>query len=228
MAEIALAFEIGGHLSSVRDAANLVVPLGRSEEVQLVLDERSTQGKAVVVPGQVVRFGVGTLEDVVGLVPAAATAKPVDATPEIVGTTLGYQADLGTTGATKLGAVGITMNLELLQGFQRRVDQDRSVGADVLVVGTIHRDHVAGGPATRYGHVRAGQQALVLGIEVVHGHDTWHELGQLHEVAAIERQLPDLLTGDQTSDLTTDRLDDDSGGSNCHRFGDGPNFELSV
>ncbi len=109
-------------------------------------------------------------------------------------------------GAAELRAVAVAQDLELLDRLERGIDEDRAVGADVVVVGAVDRPHVRGDVAAAHRQVGAAQQPLVLDVQEVRRADARHQRGELQEVAAVERQLADLLAGDEAGDVAADRL----------------------
>ena len=91
----------------------------------------------------------------------------VGAAVELVGAAAGHQVDLRAAGLAELGAVVVALDLELLDRVHRGVDQDRAVGAHVVVVGAVHRPEVGGGRAAAHRDVGAAGQALVAAVQAV-------------------------------------------------------------
>jgi len=125
---------------------------------------------------------------------------------EVVGAAARDHVDLRAAGAAELRAVAVAVNLELLDRVHRRVDEDRTVAADVVVVGAVDRPHVRRDRAAADGQVGAAEQPLVLDVQEVRRADAGHQERELQEVAAVERKIADLLTRDETGDVATDRL----------------------
>jgi hypothetical protein len=61
---------------------------------------------------------------------------------ELVGPAARHQVDLRPARLAELGAVVVALDLELLDGIDRGIDEDRAVGADVVVVGAVHHPEV--------------------------------------------------------------------------------------
>ena len=210
--------EVAGLLGVGRDkriadrAALLAIPLERSEEVQLVLDDRPAEGAAEIVTAQLLFRLVGDLQEVVAGVQRVVAREVEGASLELVVAAARDDVDLGATGLAVLGAVAVAEDLELLDGVHRRVHQNRAVGADVVVVRAIHGPQVGGDRAAADGQIGSAEQPLVLDVEEVRGGDARHQRGQLQEVAPVERQLAHLLAGDHTRDVAADGLHLHGGG----------------
>ena len=85
---------------------------------------------------------------------------------EFVRTTAGNQIDDGAHRLAVFGAIAVAQNLEFLNGIDRGIHQDRTVGTDVIVVDAIHHEDVASGVVAIDGEVDASQQSLVLAVEI--------------------------------------------------------------
>src|SRR5207247_2625739 len=97
------------------------------------------------------------------LVPSEVVGAPV----ELVRTATGDDVHLRSGGSAELGAVAVPVHLELVDGVHGREDQDRAVGTDVVVVGSIDGPHVAAGPASAHRDRDVGHEPAVLRVEVV-------------------------------------------------------------
>ena len=128
----------------------------------------------------------------------------------------------------ELRAVGVAMDLELVDGVHRRVDEYRPVRADVVVVGPVHGPEVRrhGAPADR--EVGSAEEALVLHVEEVGSADSGHQGRELKEVAAVQGQLAHLLAVDESGHLAADRLHGDRGDLDAHGLRDLSGLELHV
>jgi hypothetical protein len=140
----------------------------------------------------------------------------------------GHDVDLRPRGLSELGPVAVAVDLELLDGLHRGVDQDRAVRADVVVVDAVDRPHVGVGRVAAHREVRPAEQPLVPDVQVIGGHNTRLEQGELQEVAAVEGELAGLLSRDQTGDVPAHRLHRDRRDLHRDRFGDLAGLEPHV
>ncbi len=207
-AEVAVALGLRSARTRARTVPRvLLVPLRRCEEMQLVLDDRSANRAAEVVALQLVLRLVRSLEEVVLRVQRVAAAEVEAAAAELVRAAAGDDVDLRAAGLAELRAVAVAQDLELLDRLDRRVDEDRAVRADVVVVRAVDRPEIRGDVAAADREVRAAEQALVLDVEEIGGAHAGHQRGELQEVAAVQRQLADLLSGDHAGDVAAEHLD---------------------
>jgi hypothetical protein len=228
-AEVARALEGGGHELRARGPALLAVQLLGDEEVELVVDQGAAEGPAEVVAIEGVLGLARLLQEVVRGVQRVVAPEVEGAAVERVLAAAGDDVDLRARGLAELGAVAVAMDLELLDGLDRGVDEDRAVAADVVVVGAVDRPHVGVDRAPGDGEVDAAHEALVGDVEARLGlADAGHQQRELDEVAAVERQLADLLAGDEAGDVAALGLHLDGGGLDADRLRHAARLELDV
>ena len=129
---------------------------------------------------------IGCIQHVIAPVVECRAVKTVRAT-------LSQNADDRTHGLPVFRTIAVPQNLEFLDGVDRWVNQDGAIRADVVVIHSVDQEDVAGGVVAIHRKVDAGLQALILGIKVGSRGNARHQLGQLREAAAIQRQLLDLV-----------------------------------
>ena len=131
-------------------AALVLVPLQGDEEVQLVLEDRTAEGAAEVVPLERRLLLARLLQEVVGGVQLVAARVVVAAAVELVRAAAGHEVDLRAAGLAELGAVVVALDLELLDRVDRRVDEDGAVEPTSLLLApsTIQRFEVVEPPLT--------------------------------------------------------------------------------
>ncbi len=110
---------------------------------------------------------------------------------------------MGAAGAAEFGAVAVAVDLEFLDRVERGVGEEPGVAAPVEVGDAVDGPHVGRYATAADRHAHAADRSLVGRVEAVQGGDAGHELGELQEIAAIERQITDLCGGDPTRDLAT-------------------------
>ena len=200
-AEVPGAFRRGGDEGGPGDSTRLPAPFLGGEEVELVLDDGPAYGPAEVVHAQGC-FGLARLlQEVVLRGQGIVAAEVVAAAVELVRAAAGDDVHLGSGRSSELRAVAVPVDLELVDGVHRGEDENGAVGAHVVVVGTVHRPHVAAEAAAADGELDARHQAPILRIEPVPLADPGHEGAELEEVAAVQGKLTHLLSRDQARDL---------------------------
>src|SRR5229473_4085488 len=107
----------------------------------------------------------------------------------IIDATFGAAVNLRAAGAAILRAIAVAQNLELFNPIDGWVHQDRSLRPDVVIVGTIDAPlvRIRGSAAER--DVNAAHQPFALVVKTFSDGGAGHERGELHEVAAVERQF---------------------------------------
>ena len=161
--EIAAAFSHAGNASHVGHAADFPIPFLAPEEEQLVLLDRTAQRVAEIVTAKnrlvVVRAGI----DVAGyriksvgepVLRCVLSGKPVigiqsivaaiveNAAMPLVRSTLGHNADDSAGGLAIFCTIGVAQHLELLDGFDGRIDKNRPIRTYVVVVRAIDEKQV--------------------------------------------------------------------------------------
>ena len=193
------------HQAGAQDAAPLAVPFLGSEEMELPLPDRAAEGPTEVVPLERLLPPRRSQEVVVGAkrrVPAEVEGAPV----EVVAAATGGDVDLGPARAPELRAVAVAVDLHLGDGIHRGVDHDAAIGAGVVVVDAVDEPQVARDPAAADREVdAAGQGPLVLGARALQGGHPRHQLHEVAEVTAVERQLAHLLARDHAVDFASRR-----------------------
>ena len=227
-AEIAVAFRQRRHLRDARAAAVLEVPLETSEDEQLVLKDWTADKSAEIIPLQLALGLVVLLEEVIRGVERVVTDEVEPATAELVRAAAGHDVDLRAAGAAELGAVAVAENLELLDGFERGVQQHRGVIAEIIVVCAVHGPQVSSHTAAADRHVGSSEQPLVLDVEEIVLAHARHERRQLQEVAPVQRELARLLTADDTRDITADHPDGRGGSLHAHDLCEVPRLEREI
>ncbi len=202
--EVAGAFGRRRHEARTDRTAILAVPLDVAEEVQLVANDRSADRPAEVVPLQLVLRLVGLFQEVVLRVQRVAAARVEGRAREAVRAGGRDDVDLRAPGAAELGTVVVAEDLEFGDRLERRVHEDRPVRSDVVVVRAVDGPEVGGHIAAADRQVGAAEQPLVLDVEEVRRADARHQRRELQEVAPVQRQLADLLAGDDARDVAAE------------------------
>jgi hypothetical protein len=194
----------------------------------LVLDDRTAQRGAEVVPLQLILRLLRLFQKVIRRVELVAAARVEHVAAELVGTAARDDVDLRAAGLAELRPVAVAQDLELFDRFERGIDEDRAVRPDVVVVRAVDRPHVRGDVAPADGKVRSAEQPLVLDVEEIGRADAGHQRRELQEVASVERQLADLIARDQTGDVAANRLHVHGIGRDRHGLGNVAGRELEI
>ena len=125
-----------------------MVPFLVEEEEELVALDGTADGVAIVIAAQFVlaverlaRIGVALGKVGKGRQCVVTTAVKQGSMEGVCSVASG-NADNGSRGLAIFRTVAVGQHLELCNGFNRRVDQDRTVGTYVVVIGTIDQEEI--------------------------------------------------------------------------------------
>ncbi len=200
------------HGQGRRGAADVPVALVVGEGEELVRRQRSTQRGPELVLLQLGLGLGGGREEVAGLERVAAIELPGPAVP-LIGAGLGDDVDDGARVASVLRAVGVGEDLELLDRVRGRTQHE--AGVEGVVVGRAVEEEVVGlvphpvdveaaSPVAEAAGGGVAGQAAEGGRRRDHAGD---EGAELREVAAVERQVDDLLLVDDDAQRAVRGLD---------------------
>ena len=218
-AEIAVAHGQGGHRRRPGFLLAAPLPLVADEEKRLVAPDRPACHAAKLVAPEA---RLGWREIVLG-VEGGVAMELVCGAVQVVRPRPGRDDDLAPGLSSVLGRVGPGQHLELAHGVQDRPVQ-RLVGGLVVVVDPV-LDVVVGDLAVA-GHVEAAAEpegGVLRGSE-----DVGLKLGELQVVAAVERQLDDLLLVDHVAERHVLGLDQGRFGRDLDGLADAADLEADV
>ncbi len=230
LAEVASALGQTRHVRSAHETFDFPVPFLRPEEKDLVFLNGTTGGISEIVLAKFVfrTGGAAGLEEGVVCVQLIVAAGIENAAVEIILSGFGNEVDRRSGHEAKLGAVGVALNLEFLNGFGGRIDENGALRASVIVIGAIDEPLIAIGRAAADGKVRRTLDAFFPRTESLGGGHTRHQCDQLHEVAAVKWQLGDLAGPNKAGQFAIGGLHGDGGSLHGHRFVDGADLECDV
>ncbi len=196
-AEQARLFRGRRHQADARDALVIAQPLVVAEPERAVLDERAADRRAELVALPLRFRRAERVREEVGRIQPVVAQELVDAPPHHVGAGLDRGVDDRAGAAPVLGRIRVRLNLEFLQRFDRRLHELDVLAAKRIRVGDVvdaveQEDVVEGAVAVDVQHpleVDAGQPRRA-------GQHAGRQQGELVVVAAIQRQLDDLLLVD--------------------------------
>src|SRR6185369_3389678 len=114
----------------------------------------------------------------------------------------GSDRDDRTGCLAELRTIAVTQHLKFRDRFDRRIKKNSAVRTGVVVVCTVRQEKVALCRVSVHRKIDAGEQALVLAIEIILRSNARHKLGKLHKAAAIEGKFANLLPIDNLADRT--------------------------
>ena len=176
--------------------------------MQFVFDQRSAERAAEVVPLQLFLGLVRLLEKIVRGVQRVAAPGIEPGTVKPVPPFARDDVDLRAAGAAKFRTVAVAEDLEFFDRLERRVDENRSIRADIVVVRAVNGPHVRRHVAAAHREIGPAEQPLVLDVEGVGSADTRHQRGELQEITTVQRQLADHFSRDHARNITANRFDD--------------------
>ena len=152
----------------------------------------------------------------------------VGAASELVAAALGDDIDLGAAGAGILRSIAVARNLELLDAIDGGIDQDGALRANIVVAGAVNPPLVGIGRRATERDVDAGEEPFVLIVETGIDRRPRQQRGQLHKVAAVQRQLAHLLAQHGVGDCAGLGLDQHGRGFHIHILGADAYLQLHV
>src|SRR5690242_9574437 len=137
--EVAGALSSGGHAGSSRLSANFLIPLLAPEEEQLVLQNRTTKGIAIIIPSKLVLPAIGKGlaislgrrlspgRKVFTRIQQIVAPKVERATMKRIRSAARCDVNHRSGGLPIFGAIGVAQHLEFGDRVHGRIDQDRAV-----------------------------------------------------------------------------------------------------
>src|SRR5262249_54289730 len=113
----------------------------------------------------------------------------------------GDDVDDATGGAAEFGAVVVAEDFEFFNGVDGRGDEEVAVAAAIEVVFAVDKEEVGVGLRATDGDVGVAIQADAAVDAAVVWRNAGDEVDKLIEIAAVERQIVDLLRSDEGGEL---------------------------
>src|SRR5258706_2229305 len=137
---------------------------------------------------------------------------------EIITAAASYDVDLRAPRTAEFRPIAVPQDLEFFNGIDGGINQDGALRPDIIIVRPIYAPLVGVGWRAAEGNIHTGEKPFVLGVEVLGDRDAWHHRGQLYKVAAVQRQLTHLFSGNEVAHHARLRFDLHRGGLHFHGF----------
>ena len=195
-------------------ATNFPIPLLAPKEEQLVLLYRAPKRIAVVIAPQnrfvVVRIGVNRPScrmnrTFCSVIKSLLRGKPVIGIQGIVSARVegaampgvaaspSHNVDDATGSLSVFRTVSVAQQFEFSDGFEGRINKDRAVGTDVVVVCAINQEQVVGHRIPVHREIDAALESFADRVKTLRSGNAGLQLCQLYEIPAVKWQLPHLL-----------------------------------
>src|SRR5437667_12565914 len=100
----------------------------------------------------------------------------------------GNNIDDGTRRLAILRPISVAQHLELSDGFQRRIDENCTIRANVIIISSVHQEEVVHHGIAIDGEIHSTLQPLSNGIERARRRNAGRHLRQLYDASSIKTQ----------------------------------------